>query len=132
MDILPDRYSSGPLLLILGAAAGLVISIYYFITPLTGVNDTIGAGLVIFSTAIMLIAALIHPILPSGMFRATVKFLILVDAVCTIAAGYFLHEWFLIAFMVVALGGAIIDTVSGISSGTGSPKSNLKTQGAAA
>nr|WP_319483876.1 hypothetical protein [uncultured Cohaesibacter sp.] len=110
----PDRLSSGPLLLILGAAIGLVITIYYFITPLTGVNGSIGAGLVVFSTAIMLVAALIHPILPSGMVRATLKFLILVDAVCTIAAGYFLHEWLLIGAMIVALAGAVMGTASGI------------------
>ncbi len=116
MNRSPDRFSSGPLLLILGAAIGLVITIYYFITPLTGVNGSIGAGLVVFSTAIMLVAALIHPILPSGMVRATLKFLILMDVICTIAAGYFLHEWLLIAAMIIALAGAAMGTASGIRS----------------
>ena len=132
MTILPARYSYGPLLLILGAAAGLIITLYYFISPLTGVNGTIGAGLVVFSTGIMLVAALIHPLLPAGMFRATVKFLILVDIVCTIAAGYFLHEWFLIAFMVVALAGAIMDSVLGPLEGNRTGSTSAQTEGAAA
>ncbi|SNY91329.1 hypothetical protein SAMN04515647_1546 [Cohaesibacter sp. ES.047] len=107
MNAISQRYSLATGLILLGSAAGLGISLYYYLTPLTGVNGTIGAALVIFSTGIMLLAALIHPMLPKGAFRFTVKALIVADILCTIAAGYFLHEWWLIAAMVVALIGAI-------------------------
>ncbi|WP_321338359.1 hypothetical protein [uncultured Cohaesibacter sp.] len=132
MKILPDRYSSGPLLLIASAAAGLVITLYHYMAPLTGVTETIGAGLVVFSTSIMLVAAIVHPILPSGVMRKTVMFLILVDAVCSIAAGYFLHEWLLIVAMVVALIGAMISAFSGTPTGGGKSATSHETQGAAA
>ena len=132
MKILPDRYSSGPLLLVVSAAAGLAITLYHYMAPLTGVTETIGAGLVVFSTGIMLVAALIHPILPSGVMRKTVMFLILVDAVCTMAAGYFLHEWLLIATMVVALIGAVMSAFTGSATGGGKSASSQKTQGATA
>ena len=36
MKILPDRYSSGPLLLVVSAAAGLAITLYHYMAPLTG------------------------------------------------------------------------------------------------
>ncbi|WP_319529894.1 hypothetical protein [uncultured Cohaesibacter sp.] len=107
MNTISERYSSGALLVLLGAAAGLGISCFYYLTPLTGVDGTVGAALVIFSTAIMLLAALIHPALPKGALRFTIKSLIIADIICTFAAGYFLHEWVLMAAMVVALIGAV-------------------------
>ena len=80
----------------------------------------------------MLVAALIHPILPSGVMRKTVMFLILVDAICTMAAGYFLHEWLLMVAMAIALIGALISTFTGSVTGGGKSASSQKTQGATA
>ncbi|MGF0538101.1 hypothetical protein ACQQ2Q_08915 [Agrobacterium sp. ES01] len=100
-------YPLGIWVLAVGAALGLAVALYNFVVPLTGVNGSIGAGLVVFSTAIMLLAALFFPIFGHGALRNVVRALIVLDIVCTAAAGYFLHEWLLIGAMVVALIGAI-------------------------
>lgn len=99
---------SGMLLILAGAFCGLAIAIYYYVTPLTGVNGTFGAGLVIFSTAIMAVAALALRSLGRG-WRNLVRVLILLNVICTAAAGCFLHEWWLIAAMAVALAGIILE-----------------------
>ncbi len=98
---------SGVIILMVGAALGIAVAAYYYFVPLTGVNGTIGAGLVLFSTVAMLIAAALMPLFSSKAIYMTLGILCLLDVFLTALAGYFLHEWLLIAAMVIALVGVI-------------------------
>ncbi|TQS72878.1 hypothetical protein ERN12_03585 [Rhodobacteraceae bacterium] len=101
--------NTAPLVLFAGAAGGCAVAIYNFLTPLTGVNGTFGAGLVIFSTALMALATLALPVIHSRGLRNLFRILLLLDVLCTAAAGYFLHEWWLIVAMAIALVGVLMD-----------------------
>ena len=123
------RSPIGAILLILGALTGLGLALYAYLMPLTGVTGTIGAGLVVFSTAIMLVAAILTFFLSPGFFSSLISGLIILDVICTFAAGYFLHEWWLMAAMVVACIGAVWQVASRPS---GHIRSSDDTQGVTA
>lgn len=113
MSSLSRRSAIGAVLLVAGAIAGLGVALYSFLMPLTGVTGTFGAGLVVFSTAIMLLAGFVVLLLPSSGLRSILSALIFLDIICTLAAGYFLHEWWLMVAMIVSFLGATWDVAHG-------------------
>lgn len=71
-------------------------------------NGTFGAGLVIFSTAMLALMAMAMMAWRRGPLRAALITLSLLDIIGTGAAAWFLHEWALIATMTLALAGVLI------------------------
>lgn len=100
---------SGALLIALGAAIGLAVSVYNYFSPLgflspySNTAGTAGALLVVGSTAIMLVAGLVLATLPRS--RALVVFALLgclVDILGTGFAALLLDSLPLLAAMVIA------------------------------
>ena len=94
--------NSGALLMGLAAAAALALCIYNYVTPFTGIDGTPGALLVIVSTAILILLALI---LQMGHGGGALHVFILVASLLDIAgtafAGLLLESRGLMALMAV-------------------------------
>lgn len=103
---------AGAVTLILASLVGFGIALYFYLMPLTGVNGTAGALLVVVSSLLMVIAGLVLYRVPSGTFALLVRVLTVLGTVGTLAAAWFLHEFWLMAAMAIALLGVIIDSVS--------------------
>jgi hypothetical protein len=105
------RYS-----LIVIAAMGLtgaVISIYNYITPGSGIDGEAGTLLVLVSSLLILLAALAGAYirLPSWL-GATFRVLLLLGILGTGLAAYFLESTFLLAAMIVALAGWLVQALA--------------------
>lgn len=85
---------------------------YFYLTPLTGVNGTAGALLVVVSSLLMVMAGLVLYLVPSGTFPLLVRVLTVLGTLGTLTAAWFLHEFWLMAAMAIALLGVILDFVS--------------------
>ncbi|WP_339115135.1 hypothetical protein [Thioclava sp. GXIMD2076] len=101
--------------IVAGGLGGAVVAVWNFMTPLTGVTGTFGAGLVIASSILIVIAGLWIQITRPGGLRLVLRILVALGALGTAAAGYFLHEWWLIVAMVVVALGLIYDLRAGRS-----------------
>ncbi|KEP71325.1 hypothetical protein DL1_06950 [Thioclava dalianensis] len=100
------------ILIVIGGVAGAAVAIYNYVTPLTGVNGTSGAALVIATSILIVLAAIVVQLLAGGFLRALLRTLIVLGILGTAAAGYFLHEWWLMGAMAVALIGVIFDAAA--------------------
>lgn len=115
----------GGLLISIGAFLGLLVSLYNFfspvgfLAPLSSIYWSEGAGLVVFSTLILLMAGII---LASGVrHRGLVTFLMigsLVDILGTGLAAYLLDSLVLLALMGLCLVGWWMRILSGSESKT--------------
>lgn len=103
---------AGSVLLILSSLIGFAIALYYYFMPMTGVTGTAGALLVVVSTLLLALGGFILLKVRAGVVATTVRILILLDALGTITAAWFLHEFWLVAVTIIALLGAIIDFAS--------------------
>jgi hypothetical protein len=95
------------LLVILAALVGLGISLYGYLTPLTGITGSFGALLVCVASAALILDGLFLWRVRRGAhtFWLVLGFL---GASCTLVAAYFLHAWFLMGAMVIILIGLLI------------------------
>ena len=109
-----SRSASRPrsILIVLGALIGAAIAIWNYVTPLTGVTGTFGAGLVIASSILIALAGIVIQMTEPGAIRTILRVLVALGRLGTAAAAYFLHEWWLIAAMGVVLIGLIYDIAS--------------------
>lgn len=100
------RPAYGLLLLALAALAGTALSIFNYYVDI-GINHTDGVLVVIATTVIMWIVALIMVRARSmwSWTRGIILALLLVDILGTGIAGWFLESWVLVALMAVALFG---------------------------
>ena len=90
--------------LVAASALALIMSLVDYFTPHNGINGTLGVGVVIASTALMLIAsAAIAFGFARGGVRTTLMVLILLDILGTGFAAYMLDSNALLAFMALAL-----------------------------
>lgn len=99
-------------ILTVASLVGLVISLYYYVVPITGVTGTPGALLVVVSSMLLVIAGIILFLRDSGWFALTVRILAVVGSLGTIAAAYLLHEFWLMAVMILAFFAATADFAS--------------------
>ncbi len=99
-----ERPAYGLLLLALAAVAGTALSIFNYFVDI-GINHTDGVLVVIATTVIMWVVALITAQARSmwRWARGVILALLLVDIVGTGIAAFFLESWVLVAFMAVAL-----------------------------
>ena len=102
----------GPTGLVIAALVGLAISIYHYVTPMTGVTGTAGALLVVVSSLLLSVAGIVLFLLHHGWVAALVRVLAVLGSVGTLLAAYFLHEFWLMAAMVVALLAIFFDLAS--------------------
>jgi hypothetical protein len=102
MHFLMPRSAPAAVFFLLTAAGGLLVSIYLYRVPLTGVTGSLGAQLVIGSCAAMVLAGLVLTYRPWGRFPEILRYLCLFGAVGTLAAAWFLHANWLLGLMVLA------------------------------
>jgi hypothetical protein len=88
----------------LGAAAGT----YDFYTLATGIDGTGGVELVIASSLLMVFGALMVVLLGRGLLAGVFLLLLLLDVIGTGVAGYFLESGLIMAAMVLAALGWIL------------------------
>ncbi len=105
-------FRAGIIVLLLGSLVGLAVSLYAYFTPLTGVNGTLGALVVILSTIALVVLTLVLAPLSCRSGRVALRVLILLALVGTGFAGLLLHQWWLTAAMVVGLIGLLMDMAS--------------------
>jgi uncharacterized membrane protein YhaH (DUF805 family) len=85
------------------AAIALAMIIYDYVTRSSGIAGTAGAALVIAGTAALTVASLIVGRLHDGALRTTLTVLILIGAVLTLVAAWFLQSGVVMTAMVVML-----------------------------
>lgn len=112
------RLDPGVLIMAAGALIGLIIAAVGYLTPASGIAGTLGALLVVLSSAALLIAALVLPVL-----RARAYWLHLVAVVlCTLAligtgaAAYLLELPLLIAATLAAALGLTLHLITAAGS----------------
>lgn len=91
----------GPMIIFASAIVGAALSTYYFLTPLTGITGTPGAMLVIISSLLLVIDALILWFGPPRPLFWIMWVLGILGALGTFTAGWFLHAWWLMAAIAV-------------------------------
>lgn len=96
------------LLVVLAAVGGLGISLYGYLAPLTGITGSFGALLVCLASAALILDGVFLWLVRRRGMRTFWLVLGFVGAVCTFAAGYFLHAWLLMGAMAVVFLGLLI------------------------
>lgn len=97
----------GSILLLLAAVISFAAALYAWLTPLTGVTDTIGALGVVIASAVL---AILTFLLRAATRRGARIFLIIVTLVVLFGIGFaaaLLHQYIITAAMVVGLIGLI-------------------------
>lgn len=103
MTLLKPRSTPAAVLFLLSVLGGLATALYLHYTPLTGVTGSIGSRIVVGSCACMTFAGLVLVYRPWGLFPEILRYLCLAGALGTLAAGYFLHAWWLMGLMGLAV-----------------------------
>ena len=98
----------GPVIILAAATAGVLLSLYYYLAPLTGVTGAPGVLLVIGSSLALVFDAFILWFAGRGWLFGVFWSLGLLGALGTITAACFLHAWWLAAVTVIALIGLIV------------------------
>lgn len=106
----------GPTIILVAALVGIALSAYYFLTPLTGINGTPGAMLVILSSLLLAIDALILWFGPPGLVFSIFWVLGILGALGTFTAAWFLHAWWLMAASAVIFAGLVVTVIPSTNS----------------
>ncbi|MBZ9974292.1 MULTISPECIES: hypothetical protein [unclassified Mesorhizobium] len=107
----PNINHRGPLVVITAAVLASAIAVYYFATPLTGVNGTPGAMLVLVASLALALDGLVLRFRGGGVVFTLAWILGLLGALGTFTAAVFLHAWWLVAAVAVVLAGLLITLV---------------------
>jgi hypothetical protein len=104
----PQHWPLGPITVLVAATAGTLLSLYYYLAPLTGVTGTPGALIVIGSSLALVFDAFVLWFLGRGLLFGVFWVLGLLGALGTLTAASFLHAWWLSVATVVVLVGLIV------------------------
>ncbi|WP_035639211.1 hypothetical protein [Bradyrhizobium sp. ORS 375] len=104
----------GPIMVLVAAGAAVLLGLYYYFTPLTGVTGAPGVLLVIGSSLALVLDAFILWFGGRGWLFGVFWVLGLLGAFGTIVAAWFLHAWWLAAAIVFVFAGLIV-TLAGPS-----------------
>ncbi|MGY9047869.1 hypothetical protein P775_19035 [Puniceibacterium antarcticum] len=104
-----------------GALGGFAVALYNYLTPLTGVNGTAGALLVVVACLLIAIAAILIQLSRNTTWRGVLRFMVGLGGVLTAVAAYFLHEWVLMAAMGLVIIGLAFDIAQTSQTTTGVP-----------
>jgi hypothetical protein len=90
---------------LLGGASliGGLVALFAYLRRGSGVDHTGGALLVVVSSALLVLAAIVLALSGPSWLRILFLVLAILGVVGTGVAAWFLHEWLLLALMVVAL-----------------------------
>ncbi|WP_251976668.1 hypothetical protein [Salinicola avicenniae] len=102
----------GAIVLLVASLVGLALALYAYLTPLTGVTDSLGALVVILASILLAVLALILRAASGRGARIALSILILVGLLGTGFAGLLLHQWWFTAAMALGLVGLIIDATT--------------------
>ncbi|SER47244.1 hypothetical protein SAMN04490244_101170 [Tranquillimonas rosea] len=105
----PTSYRLGAILVFAGSVAAFVLALYAYLTPLTGVNGTLGALGLVIGTLVLALAALVLPALRGRAGRNVLRLVILAGLLAALVAGLLLHRWFVGVAMVLGLIGIFLD-----------------------
>lgn len=108
--MLAQRFS--PMTLTIASLAGTGISLFYYLAPMTGVTGTGGALLVVCSSILLALAGAILVFRTAGGFALFLRVLAVLGTLGTSAAAWFLHEYWLVAAMAVALAATVMTFAS--------------------
>ena len=108
----------GPMIILAAAIVGIALSAYYFLAPLTGINGTPGAALVIISSLLLAIDAFILWFGPPRPLFWILWVLGILGALGTFAAAWFLHAWWLMAAIVIVFIGLVVTLIPARNSST--------------
>jgi LPXTG-motif cell wall-anchored protein len=103
----PAIHRAWPAAATIASVFGLAIALYHYFTPMTGVTGASGALLVVVSTLLVLLLGIVWLVRRRNT-RLT-RVLIVIGAIGTMAAAWFLHEFWLVAAMAVVLLAVIVD-----------------------
>jgi quinoprotein glucose dehydrogenase len=104
-----SRHGAAAAVVALASVIGVGIALYHYAAPMTGVTGTIGALSVIVSSLLVALAGLLLWFRHSGGLARAVRVAGWLLTLGTIAAGWLLHESWLVAAMIVALVAAMAD-----------------------
>ncbi|WP_111747487.1 hypothetical protein [Salinisphaera orenii] len=99
----------GAIVLFASAVIGVVIALYGYLAPLTGITGSLGALLVVVTSALLALMAIVLASLRGRVTRSIWRVLILFALAGTCFAALLLHEWWLCAAMGAGLIGLILD-----------------------
>lgn len=104
------RYSPGAALMALAAAIGLIVALADYFMPSSGVGYTLGAGLVCWSNAALLVATLLlfNDRIRHNWFGVVLTVLIILGIAGTALAGYMLDSVWLPIVMAVCFIGWLV------------------------
>lgn len=98
----------GPVIVLVAAGAGVLLGLYYYAVPLTGITGAPGVLLVIGSSVALVIDAVVLWFGGRGWVFGVFWTVGLLGALGTLAAACFLHAWSLSAAMMIVLIGLIV------------------------
>lgn len=110
LTVLAQRFS--PMTLTIASLAGTGISLFYYLAPMTGVTRTGGALLVVCSSILLALAGAILVFRTAGGFALLLRVLAVLGTLGTSAAAWFLHEYWLVAAMAIALAATVMTFAS--------------------
>ncbi|WP_299257640.1 hypothetical protein [uncultured Kushneria sp.] len=99
----------GAMVVLIASAVGIAIALYAYLTPLTGVNGTLGALVVIVTCAILVALGLGLALCHGRGLHNLLRVVVFAFIVGTAFAALLLHLWWLAIAMAVALVGLMID-----------------------
>lgn len=99
----------GALVLLVAALSGFAIALYAYLVPLTGVNGTLGAALVIITCLALAAAGAGLMALKGGALHNLLRAAILALLAGTAFAALLLHLWWLAIVMVFGLAGLVFE-----------------------
>jgi hypothetical protein len=100
------------LLIVVAAFIGFCISLYGYLAPLTGITRSFGALLVCIASAALLLDGFLLWFVQRRSARIFWLGLGFLGAICTFAAAYFLHAWYLMGATAVVFLGLLICAAS--------------------
>jgi len=107
MALNPTPPVSGPIVILAAAIVGTGLSLYYYLTPLTGITGEPGTLLVLAASVALVLDGLILWFGPRGAVFNVFWALGLLGVTGTLAAAWFLHAWWLMAAMAVVVVGLL-------------------------
>jgi hypothetical protein len=96
-------------LMVLAGALGLVVGLRDYYSVATGIDGTGGVELVMVSSLLMVLGAVLVMVLPGGYLAGIFLVLLFLDVIGTGVAGFFLESGLIMAAMALAAVGWILE-----------------------
>ena len=111
MTQLDLRHGWGALVMTVAAVLGLILAVWNYAAPMTGVTGTAGALLVVFSSLALAVDGVLLYLLRPGAIHRVLAGLGALGVLGTFVAAWFLHAWWLMAAMAVVAIGVLVESL---------------------